>query len=239
MQPVAGSHESTVQVLPSSQLIAVWTQPVAGSHESAVQAVLSSQLIGVKTQPIAGLQESAVQALLSLQFKGVPGMQIPLWHVSAPLQRSASAQLVPFGRSAYMQAPVAGLQTPTALHAGGAGHTTGVPACRRRSGMLPGYCRDWNQGRLFHRQRRACPTKSTPCAVVSQESIVQGLPSSYKGRQMQPPNVITLNWHRNRRRAVVWPAVDADTVNRMTYGPNRGKRIGTAAIEEAGSAHHS
>jgi hypothetical protein len=47
MQPVAGSHESRVQGLPSSQPIGVWAHPVAGLHESAVQTLLSSQLIGV------------------------------------------------------------------------------------------------------------------------------------------------------------------------------------------------
>ena len=47
-EPVAGSHESAVQLLPSSQLIGGWLHaPVAGSHSSWVHGLESEQLAGV------------------------------------------------------------------------------------------------------------------------------------------------------------------------------------------------
>jgi hypothetical protein len=47
-------------------------------------------------QPLTGEHESVVQALASLQSSDVPAVQVPLWQVSAPLHRLASAHEVPF-----------------------------------------------------------------------------------------------------------------------------------------------
>jgi hypothetical protein len=47
-EPVAGSHESAVQLLPSSQLIGGWLHaPVVGSHTSCVHGFESAQPVGV------------------------------------------------------------------------------------------------------------------------------------------------------------------------------------------------
>jgi hypothetical protein len=72
-QPLTGSHESVVQALPSSQLIAAWVQALA-VHPSVVQTSLSSHptgTMGVYTQPTEGAHESLVQMSLSLQTIGV------------------------------------------------------------------------------------------------------------------------------------------------------------------------
>jgi hypothetical protein len=54
-----------------------------------------------------------VQTLLSLQSRGLPGVQVPLWQVSVPLQALVSAQVVPFSTAVAVH-PVAGLQ-PSAV----------------------------------------------------------------------------------------------------------------------------
>src|SRR5262245_40189978 len=68
-QPSTGSHESSVQVLSSSQreLLSVFTQPSTGSQRSSVQTLSSSQraLLSEFTQPSIGSQLSSVQTLLS------------------------------------------------------------------------------------------------------------------------------------------------------------------------------
>jgi len=51
--------------------------------------------IGVVVQPLDGLQESVVQLLPSLQTSAVPALQLPDWHVSAPLQTLPSPHAVP------------------------------------------------------------------------------------------------------------------------------------------------
>ena len=51
--------------------------------------------IGVVVQPLVGLQESVVQLLPSLQTSAVPALQLPDWHVSAPLQTLPSPHAVP------------------------------------------------------------------------------------------------------------------------------------------------
>jgi hypothetical protein len=45
--PPPGEHESTVHTFPSSQLVGVWMQPITGSHVSTVQGLLSSHAAGV------------------------------------------------------------------------------------------------------------------------------------------------------------------------------------------------
>jgi hypothetical protein len=61
-EPVAGSHESAVQLLPSSQLIGGWLHaPVVGSHTSCVHGFESAQLVGVPwhtSDPPAAMQVS-------------------------------------------------------------------------------------------------------------------------------------------------------------------------------------
>ena len=112
--PVAGSQESVVQTLPSSQLrAAVWTQPSAGSHESVVHTLLSLQLRGgpglhvpppqtsrplhtvpsshglvllTCWQPLTASHESVVHTLLSLQSSGAPPTQVPVAQVSPAVQ---------------------------------------------------------------------------------------------------------------------------------------------------------
>ena len=86
------------------------------------------QFTALVQAPVAELQLSVVQVLLSLQLTAVPAEQTPLWHVSAPLQRSASAQLVPLALLVTGQIPVAGSQAPTVVQAVAAGHVTAVPA---------------------------------------------------------------------------------------------------------------
>ena len=60
-----------VHELPSEHVVPfatlACTHPVAATHESVVQTLLSSQLIAVPTQAPAPLQRSVVQALPSLQ----------------------------------------------------------------------------------------------------------------------------------------------------------------------------
>ena len=51
--------------------------------------------IGAVVQPLVGSQESAVQLLPSLQTSAVPALQLPDWHVSAPLQTLPSPHAVP------------------------------------------------------------------------------------------------------------------------------------------------
>jgi hypothetical protein len=151
VQPVAGTHESSVQTLPSLQtsgcpalqvplphtsapshkslsghgavLFAV-AQPVAGTHESSVHTLPSSQTSGcpalhvplphtsapshkslsghgavlnVCWQPCTGSQESSVHGLPSSQFSGELGMHVPPPHTSAPLHTVPSAHETVFG----------------------------------------------------------------------------------------------------------------------------------------------
>src|SRR2546423_810969 len=107
-----------VQALPSSHgpRLGAWKQPLAGSHESAVEKVPSSPLrrrpplhrppdphrqtslvvqalpsshgavFGVWTQPLAGSQESSVQGLPSSQLSSGPPAHAPAAQVSAVVQ---------------------------------------------------------------------------------------------------------------------------------------------------------
>jgi len=77
-----------------------------------VQALPSVQGVPGATcvwwQPAGSLQVSAVQGLLSSQESGVV-RQVPLKHVSTPVQASPSLHDVPFGRRACRQ-PTSGSQ---------------------------------------------------------------------------------------------------------------------------------
>jgi len=88
--PLAGSHESVVQGLPSSQFGGAPPAQVPPPHVSpVVQAFPSSHgaLLFVWTHPIVvGSQESVVQGLPSSQFGGAPPAQVPPLHVSPVVQ---------------------------------------------------------------------------------------------------------------------------------------------------------
>src|SRR4029079_2859622 len=78
VQPTAGSHESSVHTLPSSQiggLPPAQAPPVQTSP--IVQKLPSSHgfALFVCTQPTAGSQKSSVQGLLSSQLSGPPPVQ--------------------------------------------------------------------------------------------------------------------------------------------------------------------
>jgi hypothetical protein len=64
---------------------------------------------------------------LATQVTGVPGVQVPLWHVSEPLHWSPSAQEVPFGLLGFEHCPFDGLQVPASWHWSLATQVTGVP----------------------------------------------------------------------------------------------------------------
>src|SRR2546421_714329 len=84
-QPVAGSHESSVQGLLSSQLGPVPpTQAPPEQVSPVVQAFPSSQglLLLVNTHPVAGSHVSVVQMLLSLQVGAGPPTHTPPEQVS-------------------------------------------------------------------------------------------------------------------------------------------------------------
>jgi hypothetical protein len=85
----------TVQALPSSQLsvLFAYTQPVAESQESSVQALPSLQLIVVPPQLPPEHASPAVQALPSLQGTLFAGcVQLPASHTSFVHPLPSSAQ---------------------------------------------------------------------------------------------------------------------------------------------------
>jgi hypothetical protein len=71
---------STVQGLPSSQLVGAWEQsPVAGLQKSSVQISPSSQLIWTLLQmPVVVSQASVVHGLPSSQVAGTHGVPEPV-----------------------------------------------------------------------------------------------------------------------------------------------------------------
>src|SRR5438445_335288 len=81
-----------VQALPSSHgtVFGVWTQPLAGSQESSVQGLPSSQLSSGPPAHAPAAQVSAVvQALPS--WHGF-ALKPTTWHVPVPLQVPSSVQ---------------------------------------------------------------------------------------------------------------------------------------------------
>jgi hypothetical protein len=92
MQPVAGLHESSVQTLPSPQLVGgppTQRPPLHTSPEVHAFPSLHGAVLLVCTHPVAGLHVSLVQPLLSLQLGGAPPTQPP------PLQVSFVVQALP------------------------------------------------------------------------------------------------------------------------------------------------
>ena len=75
----SGDPDVPVQAFPSSHGLScgVQTQPVAGSQESIVHSLPSSQSIGTLTAPVSGSQESSVHASPSSASGGSPPTQVP------------------------------------------------------------------------------------------------------------------------------------------------------------------
>jgi hypothetical protein len=98
--PKTGSQVSVVQELPSLQSRTVPALQTPFWQVSVpLQTLVSSHGVpfdtGVFVQPVDGLQLSVVQMLLSLQLSAVPGVQVPFWQVSVPLQKLPSLHEVP------------------------------------------------------------------------------------------------------------------------------------------------
>ena len=97
LQPLAGSHASAVQELPSSQPGAVpATQPPFAQRSPAVHTSPSSQVpvLGKCTQPLAGSQESSVQTVPSAQSTVPSTVHAPPAHLVA-VQALPSSQASP------------------------------------------------------------------------------------------------------------------------------------------------
>src|SRR5262245_40614144 len=125
------SPSSTTPLPHGKQPVDAEQAPVDGMQVPAIaQPSDGVQTIDVWTTPAMGSQVSVVQRFASSTTSGVPAKQTPIpSQVSAPLQRSASAQLAPEGLGAIVH-PVAGShtacrQTSVIMTVGGSG---GVPA---------------------------------------------------------------------------------------------------------------
>jgi hypothetical protein len=102
VQPNMGSQPSAVHGAPSLQAsgvpavhTALWQvspplQTLPSLHEVPFRT-------GALAQPVAGAQLSVVHGLPSLQIGTAPGVQLPPWHVSLPLQKLVSAHEEPLG----------------------------------------------------------------------------------------------------------------------------------------------
>lgn len=95
--------------LPSLQavpLVTAFRSQRPAVQRSAVQELLSLHWLALLQavqpgivawpHPLVALQESVVQAFASSQLSAVPGRQVPVWQVSAPLHWFPSLQAVPF-----------------------------------------------------------------------------------------------------------------------------------------------
>src|SRR5262245_21534799 len=105
--PCDGVTERTTslwQFTPAMDPTGVWVQPVAGSHVSSVQALPSSQSTAGWAQPSVGSQVSSVHLLLSSQLNASSRTQLPATQVALPpLHGSPSPQADPSGRLANAQ----------------------------------------------------------------------------------------------------------------------------------------
>src|SRR4051794_30769439 len=70
-------------------------------------------------------QTPSWQVSPSRQTTAVPAVQVPSWQVSFWVQPSPSSQAAPLALAGLEQAPVAGLQVPSAWHWSGGAQTTG------------------------------------------------------------------------------------------------------------------
>src|SRR5881392_1527035 len=92
---MAGLHESSVQMLPSSQFGEAPPRQTPPEQVSrVVHAFPSSQglLLFTCKQPVAGAQESSVQPLRSSQSNGAPPTQAPSVQTSWVVQAFPSSQ---------------------------------------------------------------------------------------------------------------------------------------------------
>jgi len=127
--------------------------------------------IGVCVQPSVASQASVVQALASSQLGGAPVVQVPLWHVSVPLQGFVSPHGVPFG-SVVCPQPVTASQV-SVVHAFPSLQLSGVPAVHTPA---------WHVSAPLHTVASAhdVPLATGECwqpATASQPSVVHGFPS--------------------------------------------------------------
>jgi hypothetical protein len=131
VQPKTGSQLSVVHALASLQLRTVpAVHTPSWQVSSPLQTLPSVQeepfRMGVLEQPETGLQLSAVHTLPSLQLSAVPGVQVPPWQVSAPLQTLPSLHAVPFASGVFVH-PVTGSQA-SVVHTFASLQVRGVPA---------------------------------------------------------------------------------------------------------------
>jgi hypothetical protein len=114
VHPVVVLQPSVVQALPSLHTSGVPAVQEPLWHDSAPLHTFASRhgvplVTGAVVQPVVGLQLSVVHGLPSLQTSGVPAAQVPLWHVSSPLQGLPSLQEEPLTTAVFTQ-PLEGLQ---------------------------------------------------------------------------------------------------------------------------------
>src|SRR5262249_2376556 len=82
--------------VPSGLAGCVAARPSETSRVHGLPSSAHGLVFAVKTQPVVGLHVSVVHALSSSHASGVPAVQLPAWHVSAPLQALPSLHGVSF-----------------------------------------------------------------------------------------------------------------------------------------------
>ena len=216
LQPVPGKQASSVQTLPSSQAVAVVTATHWPSlHVEPASKVVSLQLAARQTkpfvtlpcaQPVAGSHESFVHLLLSSQLTAVPGWQTPPRQTS-PLVHALPSWQVPKLLSCVHPAT---RSQPSSVH------------------TLPSSQALWLPGTHLPALQVLVPVKiplaqlASPQTVpltagelthpvlLSQESTVQGLPSSHAvmppGKWVQPVVGAQLSSvHLSPSAQLTWP----------------------------------
>jgi hypothetical protein len=132
LHPVAGLHESTVQLMASLQASGAPLVHVPPTHWSpVVQALASLQAVpsgfGASAQaPVVGLQVAFWQGPEAEQTTGLAPRQVPAWQLSVRVHALPSLHAVPFGFAGWLQIPVAGAQTPGSRQGSVALQTTGA-----------------------------------------------------------------------------------------------------------------
>ena len=94
VQPLGGSHPSSVHGLPSAQVSALAGVQMPPTQLSPIVHVLPSEqdaVLGEKMQPVSGSQLSTVHCSPSLQTVAVPGMQTAPPHTSPIVQTLTSS----------------------------------------------------------------------------------------------------------------------------------------------------
>ena len=122
LTPEEASQVSVVQGLPSSALAGAPAvqAPLPSQVSEPLQTLPSVQLVPAATNacltPVVGSHASAVQGFWSSVATAVPGVQLPLRHVSADVHTSPSEQWSPSGFAGFEQAPLVWLQVPASWH---------------------------------------------------------------------------------------------------------------------------